>query len=385
METEIVREGRVELEVPKLENYRTSQKEYVPSKTPVFFNPVMELSRDLSVSSLQIYEEEIDGLRICDLLAGVGARGIRYAKELKSVSKVVINDRSEKATEFIRKNKKINNLKSVEVREEDGNSLISGYRPRFHVIDIDPFGSPIPFIDSALTAISRRGLLLASATDTAPLCGNHPRPCKRRYGAKPLRTPYSRELGVRIFIGAIQRRAAAYDLAFKPVLTHATQHYFRSHLKVSQGAKKADKVLKNQGYISHCFSCGRRKWKNGISTPLDEKCECGKEFHNSGPLWLGSLSDRNHIKNAIIKTRENDFELSSEEIRLLELTKKETDGPPTFHEVHKLSSRAGVSPPKLDKTLRDIRKKGFFASRTYFSDTGIRTDAPMEVLLEVIS
>lgn len=385
METEVIVEGDVEMEVPKLENYRTSPNEYVPSKTPVFFNPILELSRDLSVSSLQILNEGIDGLRVCDLLAGVGARGLRYAKEIDSVSKVLINDRSSDAAEFIRQNKERNDLEPVEVTERDGNSLVSGYRPRFHAIDIDPFGPPIPFLDSTFTAISRRGMILVSATDTAPLCGNYPDPCVRKYGAKPLRTPYSRELGVRILIGAVQRRAAAYDLSLKPLLSHATQHYFRVHFGVSQGAEKTNELLERQGYVSHCFSCGRRYWKEGHIPHLKEKCECGSDLDHSGPLWLGPIVEEEHLDGVREKTIENDFDLVGEEMDLLELSKREAGGPPTFYDVHKLSSRAGVSPPKLGGLIKDIRGEDYFASKTYFSGTGIRTDAPMEVLLNLIS
>ena len=39
----------------------------------------------------------------------------------------------------------------------------------WHWIDIDPFGSPVPFLDTAIQALARRGVLEVSATDTAAL------------------------------------------------------------------------------------------------------------------------------------------------------------------------------------------------------------------------
>lgn len=238
METQILEEGEIKLKVPKLEDFRKSSKEYVPSETEVFFNPVMEISRDISVSSLQVLGSGIESLRICDALAGVGARGLRYSAEVDGVSKVLINDWGVEAAELIRKNVKLNDLSKVEVRNEEANTLLHNYRPRFHVIDIDPFGTPIPFLDSSFSAISRRGIYLVTATDTGPLCGAYRNACLRKYGANPLRTPYSRELGLRIFIGSVQRRAAAYDLALSPVLSHATQHFFRAHFSQADRGKR---------------------------------------------------------------------------------------------------------------------------------------------------
>ncbi|KXA92983.1 hypothetical protein AKJ66_03070 [candidate division MSBL1 archaeon SCGC-AAA259E22] len=385
METQIVEEGKIKLEVPRLEDYRTSPKEYVPSQTPVFFNPVMEISRDLSVSSLQVLSEEIENLRICDALAGVGARGLRYLAEVDGVGKLLINDWNSEAADFIRRNIENNDLSGVEVRNEDANTLLHNYRPRFHVIDIDPFGTPIPFLDSSFSAISRRGIFLVTATDTGPLCGAYQNACLRKYGSWPLRTPYSRELGLRILIGSVQRRAAVYDLALSPVLSHATQHFFRAHFQVAQGAKKADRVVKKQGYFSHCFDCGRRSVKGGLSPTLPERCECGRTLEHAGPLWTDKLADEDHLQKVVEDLSARDFKLMNKERKLLNLCIAEVDGPPGFYDLHELSSRANVSPPKIETFIRQLRENEYFASRTHFSDTGIRTDASMDFLIDLIT
>ncbi len=49
--TVTVKEGRVETLVPRLEAFVRLPSDYAPSKAPVFYNPVMELNRDLSCSS----------------------------------------------------------------------------------------------------------------------------------------------------------------------------------------------------------------------------------------------------------------------------------------------------------------------------------------------
>lgn len=385
METQVVEEGKLKLEVPKLENYRTSPKEYVPSQTPVFFNPVMELSRDISVSSLHVLGREIENLRICDVLAGVGARGLRYAREVGGVGEVVVNDRSSEAVDLIKRNIELNELQSVKASREDANLLLYSYPSYFQAIDLDPFGTPVPFLDSSFSAVSRRGIFLVTATDTAPLCGAYPRACLRKYGAKPLRTPYSRELGLRILIGSVQRRAAAYDLALSPVLSHATQHYFRVHFKSVEGANRANEILKKQGYISHCRGCGKRLTDEGLLPDFSQECECGGKLDHAGPLWLGKLADREHLRAVVEDLSTRNFDLDREERELLRTLEGEVDGPPTFHDLHKASSRVGVSPPRFRRVISELRNRDYFVSRTHFLDTGLRTDAPVETLHEIIS
>jgi len=51
--TTIVREGQVNFFAPRLEAFVSSSSDYAPSKAPVFFNPIMELNRDIAVLALQ--------------------------------------------------------------------------------------------------------------------------------------------------------------------------------------------------------------------------------------------------------------------------------------------------------------------------------------------
>eukprot|EP00878_Enallax_costatus_P042476 GHUV01049846.1.p2 GENE.GHUV01049846.1~~GHUV01049846.1.p2 ORF type:complete len:105 (+),score=24.09 GHUV01049846.1:1275-1589(+) len=42
----------------------------------------------------------------------------------------------------------------------------------YDAIDLDPYGTPVQFLDSAVQAVSEGGLLAVTATDMAVLCGN---------------------------------------------------------------------------------------------------------------------------------------------------------------------------------------------------------------------
>ena len=42
---------------------------------------------------------------------------------------------------------------------------------RFSVIDLDPYGSPTPFLDAAVQSTKEGGLMCITCTDMAVLCG----------------------------------------------------------------------------------------------------------------------------------------------------------------------------------------------------------------------
>jgi tRNA (guanine26-N2/guanine27-N2)-dimethyltransferase len=80
---------------------------------------------------------------------------------------------------------------------------------------------------------------------------------------------------------------------------------------------------------------------------------------------------------------ERNFKLGQQELVLLNRCAEEADGPPAFYDVHEVARRAGVSPPKIVELIAKLREGGYFASRTHFSGTGFRTDAPMEELVKI--
>ena len=382
--TQLITEGEVKLEVPDLSRFKTVAGDYAPSLTPVFYNPRMEPCRDISVSVVQILANEIEGLRVCDPLAGVGARGIRYAKEVRGVPKVLVNDYSIEAFELIKRNAELNGLGSViEVRREDANALLWRNRGWFDFVDLDPFGSPAPFIDAACAAIARRGILAMTATDTAPLSGTHAAACLRRYGAKPIKTEYCHESGVRILIGFSQRVAGKHDLALLPVFAHSTQHYFRVYLRARKGAQRTDEVLRQLGYVSHCSACGRRVLTYGIAPKLPSACECGNRLVHAGPMWLGKLMDQKFVNEVVGDLALRNFKLEKQELTLLYQCAEEAEGPPMFYDVHELARRTGAQPPKIVELIAKLRGRGYFASRTHFSGTGFRTDAPMDEIIKI--
>ena len=89
-------EGSTELVVPS-----NSISDPIPPKSPAFFNPLAKNSRDLSIIICQLESTlDRDGLTVGDVFAGVGARGIRIANEVKGINSVLFNDLNSTAIKY---------------------------------------------------------------------------------------------------------------------------------------------------------------------------------------------------------------------------------------------------------------------------------------------
>ncbi|MEM2119134.1 MAG: tRNA (guanine(10)-N(2))-dimethyltransferase, partial [Candidatus Bathyarchaeia archaeon] len=268
--TETVTEGQARFLVPKLDAFVKSASEYAPSKAPVFYNPVMELNRDFAVIALQAYQKKVcREITVCEPLTGCGLRGTRFAAEVEGIRKVVMGDISSKAVQIARHNIKQNKLEhKAVVKHSDVNVLLSASgapHKRFDVIDVDPFGSPVPYLDSAVRALRNHGLIALTATDMAPLCGVHPKACIRKYGGKPLRAEYCHELAIRLLAGCLATVAAKHEMGINPVFSHNAEHYIRLYATVEYGVKNADESLRSMGFVFHCFKCFHRESLHGFS------------------------------------------------------------------------------------------------------------------------
>ncbi len=383
-----VREGRTDLLVPDPSSY-TFQGRYEPTKAPVFYNPKMEFSRDIAVLVLnpfsRLRKREID---VCDPLAGLGARGIRFAKEVSGLNKSVIGDLNDDAIPVIRENARINKVKRlVEIEHKDANLLLAEHSEpgkRFDYIDIDPFGTPAPFLDSTIRALKNGGILAITATDTAPLCGIYGKACIRKYGATPLRGEFCHEVGLRIMIGAAIREALKYDFGLETLLSYSVDHYFRAYLHGSLGAKKGDALASAMGYIFYCSSCG---WRSTVKLGEEWPCKCGmcgKLLKRAGPLWCGRLADRVFTENLLEQDRSS-LNTKKRIEKLLNLLILECDKSPTYYVIDKICSRLKRDVPPVAKVLERLIDTGYASSLTHFHPKAIKTAAPLDLLTEIVS
>jgi tRNA (guanine26-N2/guanine27-N2)-dimethyltransferase len=388
--TETVEEGKIKILVPKLKAFIKTPSEYAPSKAPVFYNPVMELNRDIAVLALQAYQKRLNReISVCEPLTGSGVRGIRFAAEVKGVKKVLINDINQKAFQLANHNVQLSGLSErITVTNEDANYLLGCYgapRKRFDAIDIDPFGSPVLHLDSAIRALRNGGLMALTATDVASLCGVYPKACMRKYGGRPLRTEYCHELAVRLLAGCLVATAAKYDIGISVVFSHSTAHYIRIYATTKYGAKKADESIQNMGYILHCFNCFHREAAKPFLVERSGKCsQCGSTLSVAGPLWLGKIFDREFCELMEQEAKKRKFRLGERIRKILTFTKSEVEAPITYYVIDKLCDALALPVPPTKKVVEALGKGGFQASLTHFNSRGIRTNASAMNMKELL-
>ena len=380
---ELVTEGQAKVWTPKRENA-------FPSRLPVFYNPVMEVNRDIAVLALQAFQR-LGGFKVdaCEPLAGCGVRGVRFAVEVEGVKHVFLNDINTKAIVLARKNVKKNGMeKLISTENLDANLFLSQYaapRKRFNYVDIDPFGSPVPYLDSAVRAVRDGGMVALTATDMAPLCGVHPRACVRKYGGKPLRTEYCHELAVRLLAGGIATTAAKHDIGVRTVFCHSTNHYIRVYAVVGYGAQKADSSLKEMGYVLHCFNCFHRETVKALFTPLILECpECHGKLNAAGPMWLGRIFDRDFIKKMQKELTKKKMKQGKRISKLLFLTENEAEAPATYYVIDKICDRYGLPAPSTENIVKQLEKIGYATVSTHFHERGIKTNASAKIIREII-
>jgi len=389
--TETVVEGKVKIVVPRLSAYVNKPSDYAPSKAPVFYNPVMELNRDLAAIALQTHQKLLGReVSVCEPLTGCGLRGIRFAVEVNGVRTVILNDIKPESARLARFNAELNKVDDrVEVANEDANLFLSrnaAPRKRFDYIDIDPFGPPVPYMDSAIRALRNGGLLALTATDMAPLCGVHARACLRKYGGQPLRTEYCHELAVRLLTGCLTMMAAKHEIGIEVKFNHSIDHYVRAYATVHYGARRADMSLQQMGYILHCFSCFHRETVTGIVSPLEHVCpSCGAKLSVAGPLWIGGIADRKFCSLMELEAGGRGLRQEKRLLKMLSLVKNEAEAPVTYFAVDKICDKLNLPVPAQKKVLDKLKEAGFQAVLTHFNSRGFRTDAPANRVKKIIS
>ena len=108
----------------------------------VFYNPRMEMNRDISVACVACLPAV---KTYVDAMAASGIRGIRVKKEVPRDMDVTVNDWDAGAFELIGQNAALNEV-AVNASNRGANTLLSC--TQFDYVDLDPFGTPAPYIDS---------------------------------------------------------------------------------------------------------------------------------------------------------------------------------------------------------------------------------------------
>ncbi|KAJ7316215.1 hypothetical protein JRQ81_002377 [Phrynocephalus forsythii] len=291
-------------------------KIFFPSANEVFYNPVQEFNRDLTIAVLtefarlqlsskgiglvvpgeenasnvtvglsegkndddveqppagdQLDEEDPeaavvgevcqDGLKVLEALAASGLRSIRFAKEVPGLHSVVANDFSPRAVEFMNRNIQLNDVGHlVTTSLSDARMLMykkKAAKEFFDIIDLDPYGSPSMFLDAAVQAVGEGGLLCVTCTDMAVMAGNSGETCYSKYGAMSIKTKFCHEMALRIILHSLDLRANCYQRYIVPLLSISADFYIRVFVRIFTGQSKVKASASKQALVYNCVGCG---------------------------------------------------------------------------------------------------------------------------------
>ncbi|KAG9510071.1 putative tRNA (guanine(26)-N(2))-dimethyltransferase, partial [Fragariocoptes setiger] len=429
--------GKAELQLLTKTIEEGQAKILAPSN--VFYNPVQQFNRDLSVLVINTYlkhklygeknlriAKESGGFRILDALSATGLRSIRYAKELdptniETIDKIVANDLSEKAIEIIKRNISENHVSDkVRASHDDASLLMHDTKrsasQRFHVIDLDPFGSAAKFLDAAVSSIESSGLLMVTCTDTAVLCGNASESCFARYGSMSLRTPYCHEMGLRILLRSLEQHASRYGRFIKPLVSLSIDFYMRLFVQVFTQPAETKMAASRLAQVYHCKAChsfellrlGKCTIKedapmaasNNLAVKykfqppdalVSSKCGmCGRTYSIGGPIWAEPMHDKtfvNQLINELGSTESNQqpnkFGTHRRLDGMLHIISEELDVP-LYYETDKLTSVINMPAPPQKLFNSALLNAGYQVSATHASPGSFKTTAPGHIVWDIM-
>ena len=317
-----------------------------------FYNSSQKLNRDLAVMA-------VSGLRprhYLDAFGGTGIRGIRVF--LETGTETFISEKSRSSYNLIRENLNTNEC-SLPLYNGDFSKLIR--EVEFDFIDVDPYGSVVPYLDDALTYLRKPGYLGITATDLSALTGSVPRTNMRRYGCSLTVDYYLHETGIRNLLGYVVRRAAAFDLWIKPIISFWKSHFYRVIVRVGKGARDADSMIRQVGMID-----------KGNFSRISREVE--------GPIWKGNIEDRDLLDGFKIP----DFLTGNELQEMVNLLLHEDemlmffDTRDVFHGFPAILSLHAAMKSIEEKLVKPVYK-------THFSDSGLKVKASLQDVISAVS
>lgn len=387
----------------------------------VFYNPVQETNRDLSVAIIKRYiamrrteEGEVPPLRLLEALSATGLRAIRFAKEIPGLGEVVANDLESAAVDAIRRNVRFNGLASepsadgaafVRASHSDAILLMNQCttpETQFDVIDLDPYGSASPFMNGAVQAVKDGGILLITCTDMAVLGGNQQDVCYTKYGGAPVKGSHVHEQALRLVLAYVSRCAALHKRTVEPLISLSIDFYVRVVVRVRDAPNESRRLLALHSMLFQCVSCDsfalqplgdeRDPTSNNVvvkparGPPVGPACEhCGSRHTIGGPLWNGPLHNQQFASDVFDEISKNSSSYGAHKraTALSGLAMREIEAP-LLLSVSSLCATTKLNSIKDAQFYSALLAQGYQVSLTHVAPTLFKTNAPMSAVWDVM-
>ncbi len=333
----IVKEGIARISVP--DSY---SRKGPGTRSAGFYNSAQHINRDLTIMALSVLKPK----NYLDGFGATGVRAVRVVAELGIQSS--ISEINPASLRIIRENLEANKVSATIYGEPFQSVVLKGL---YEFIDIDPYGSAVPYLDAGLAAVKNGGYLGITATDLSVLTGSVPSKTRRRYGAFIANDDHRHEAGIRLMLADVVRRAATMDRYVTPILSFWHGHFYRIIVRVRNGSQKADRSL---DLIS---TMNFREMYSDFYEDIDQ-----------GPVWKGDIEDASIISKFLENPPEHvsatsvDFasRLAGENASFM------------FYEMADAARSLGVNLPRVNELVDYLSETGSRAYRTHFSTTGIK-------------
>ncbi|KAL6526314.1 hypothetical protein OROMI_029954 [Orobanche minor] len=376
-------------------------------------------------------QRELKPPRVLEALSASGLRALRYAREVDGIGQVVALDNDKASVEACRRNIKFNGsvaCSKVESNLADARVYMLTHPKEFDLVDLDPYGSPSVFLDSAVQSVVDGGILMCTATDMAVLCGGNGEVCYSKYGSYPLRGKYCHEMALRILLACIEviippshlkrvswlrynllilvilakSHANRYKRYIVPVLSVQMDFYVRVFIRVYTSASSMKNTPLKLSYVYQCTGCdsfhlqpiGRAVSKNtsvrylpGFGPVVAQECsDCGKKYNMGGPIWSAPIHDQEWVTSILadVRSMKNRYPAFDRISAVLTTISEELPDVPLFLSLHNLCATLKCTSPSAVIFRSAVINAGFRISGSHVNPLGLKTDAPMDVIWDIM-
>ncbi|KAL6994114.1 methylamine--glutamate N-methyltransferase [Sarracenia purpurea var. burkii] len=348
---------------------------------------------------------ELKPPRVLEALSASGLRALRYAREVEEIGQVVALDNDKVSVEACRRNIRFNGsvaCAKVESHLADARVFMLTHPKEFDVVDLDPYGSPSAFLDSAVQSVIDGGMLMCTATDMAVLCGGNGEVCYSKYGSYPLRGKYCHEMALRILLACIESHANRYKRYIVPVLSVQMDFYVRVFVRIYTSASAMKNTPLKLSYVYQCTGCdsfhlqplGRTVSKNtsirylpGFGPVVPQECsDCGKKYNMGGAIWSAPIHDQEWVTSILadVKSMKDRYPAYDRIYAVLTTISEELPDVPLFLSLHNLCATLKCTSPSAVIFRSAVINAGYRISGTHVNPLGLKSNAPMDVIWDIM-
>ncbi len=349
-----------------------------------FYRPHSKITRDLGVLAAKVYKQNQGKLRILDVMTGCGVRSIRYYLESEA-DYIWANDSNPENKVILDYNLGFMLDKNkAKLTYKNANNIFfecHNNKDYYDLVDVDAFGSPNPYLSTALWATKIRGLIYLTCTDGRTGTGHLPENCLQNYGSYGRSHPSAQEQVLRLIIGSTLQQAATIGLGIEPIFSYFSGSTYRVMLRL---LPKINLSLDNYGFLGYCHHCGEY---TTVSYKQLGKISCYHQPENkyynytiSGPIWLGYLHNKEYLKT--MKNLAINLKWSTVS-DLLSTMINESEFPPYFYTLGEIGRRGKIDIPKRSQLIEALQNQGFSATNTHINPQAIKTNATLKQCIEI--